>query len=197
MNKALLVLPLVFALVIGIVKHSLGAGFMAFYLSVLFEVLAAWSTNRRWPRGGRADATMTAIDAMDGVEFEGYVAARLGRAGWQVKFTPPVGDYGVDLIAEKDGQCVAIQCKRYGKPVGVAAVQQVVSGAPHHGCTRSIVFSNQEFTSAAKQLAGTHRCQLIGRRVLQSWVQPRPPLPAGHRAIRCATGCPRPGRPAR
>jgi restriction system protein len=112
---------------------------------------------------------------MDGVEFEGYVAARLGRAGWQVKFTPLVGDYGVDLIAEKDGQSVAVQCKRYGKPVGVAAVQQVVSGASHHGCTRSIVVSNQEFTAAAKQLAYTHGCQLIGRRVLESWVAP--PLP--------------------
>jgi restriction system protein len=174
---ALVFLPLVVAFFIGIVKHSLGAGFVAFYVFVLFEVLVGWSTKRRWPRGGRADATMTAIDAMDGVEFEGYVAARLGRAGWQVRFTPAVGDYGVDLIAEKNGQCVAIQCKRYGKPVGVAAVQQVVAGALHHGCTRSIVFSNQEFTSAAKQLAGTHRCQLIGRRVLQGWVQPRARAP--------------------
>lgn len=177
MSAALLLLPLMFALFVGIVRHSVGAGFVAFYLFLLFEVLTGWATKRRWPRGGRADATMTAIDAMDGVEFEGYVAARLGRAGWQVKFTPPVGDYGVDLIAEKDGQCVAIQCKRYGRPVGVAAVQQVVAGALHHGCTRSIVFSNQEFTSAAKQLAGTHRCQLIGRRVLQNWVQPRQRAP--------------------
>jgi restriction system protein len=172
MNKALLVVPLVFALFIGIIDHSPGEGFVAFYLFLLFEVLVGWSTKRQWPRRVRANATMTAIDAMDGVEFEGYVAARLGRAGWQVRFTPPVGDYGVDLIAEKDGQCVAVQCKRYGKSVGVAAVQQVVSGARHHRCTRSIVVSNQEFTAAAKQLAGTHGCQLIGRKVLQTWVQP-------------------------
>jgi restriction system protein len=69
---------------------------------------------------------------------------------------------------------VAVQCKRLGKPVGVAAVQQVVAGARHHGCTRSIVISNQEFTGAAKQLAHTHNCQLIGRRALQAWV----PAPA-------------------
>jgi len=172
MSTALFAIPLACGLIVGVVQRSAGAGVVAFYVTVLLEVAAAWATNRRWPRGGRAGATMRAIDAMDGVEFEGYVAARLGRAGWRVRFTPPVGDYGVDLIAEKDGHRLAVQCKRYGKPVGVAAVQQVVSGARHHGCTRSIVVSNQEFTTAAKQLAHTHGCQLIGRRTLQAWVPP-------------------------
>ena len=115
---------------------------------------------------------MTAIDAMSGTEFEDYVAARLRRAGWRVTVTSVNGDYGVDLIAQRDGKSVAIQCKRHGKSVGVAAVQQVVSGARHHGCTKSIVITNQEFTRAAKQLAHTHGCQLIGRRALQAWVPP-------------------------
>lgn len=170
MTTALLVVPVVVALVVGFAEHSVSAGLVALYLTVASEVLVGLLARSGWTRRGRADATMRAIDAMDGVEFEGYVAARLDRAGWQVTFTPPVGDYGVDLIAEKDGRFVAVQCKRYSKPVGVAAVQQVVSGARHHGCSRSIVVSNQEFTTAAKQLATSHGCQLIGRRVLQSWV---------------------------
>ena len=41
--------------------------------------------------------------------------------------TAATGYYGVDLIAKKSGQCVAVQCKRYGKSVGVSAVQQVVA----------------------------------------------------------------------
>ena len=171
MSTVLIVIPLVCGLVVGFVRHSPGQGVVAFYLVLLVEVLV-WSARRQWSHRARANATMSAIDGMDGVKFEDYVAARLNRAGWQVTFTPAVGDYGVDLIAEKDGHYVAVQCKRYGKSVGVAAVQQVVAGARHHGCTRSIVVSNQEFTSAAKQLARTHDCQLIGRRVLQSWVQP-------------------------
>ncbi|MGD1173409.1 restriction endonuclease [Mycobacterium seoulense] len=173
MLKALVVIPLACGLLVGVFEHSLGMGFAAFYVMLLVEVLAGWATRGHWPRAGRA--MLGAVDAMDGVEFERYVAARLRRAGWRVTFTPPVGDYGVDLIAEKDGHSVAVQCKRYGKSVGVAAVQQVVSGARHHGCTRSIVVSNREFTRAAKQLAHTHGCQLIGRKVLQGWV----PAPAG------------------
>jgi restriction system protein len=163
MNIALIFLPLYFGLIVGVVGRNVWLGLAG----AIFGVLLALLLRRERPRAG-----MTAIDGMSGVEFEGYVAARLRRAGWQVRFTPAVGDYGVDLIAEKDGQSVAIQCKRHGKSVGVAAVQQVVSGALHHGCTRSLVVSNQEFTTAARQLAYTHRCQLIGRRALQAWVPP-------------------------
>jgi restriction system protein len=163
MNVGLIFLPLYLGLIVGVIGHSVWLGLAG----ATFGVILALLLGRE-----RLDARLTAIDAMSGVEFEDYVAVRLRRAGWQVRFTPAVGDYGVDLIAEKDGQSVAIQCKRHGKSVGVAAVQQVVSGALHHGCTRSIVVSNQEFTAAAKQLAYTHRCQLIGRRALEAWVPP-------------------------
>ena len=70
---------------------------------------------------------MAAINQMPGIEFENWVAARLRRAGWDVSMTAATGYYGVDLIAKKSGQCVAVQCKRYGKSVGVSAVQQVVA----------------------------------------------------------------------
>ncbi len=160
---SLIFLPFYFGLIVGGIGRSLWLGLAGASFGMFLALLL---------RRERRDTGMTAIDAMSGVEFEGYIAARLRRAGWQVGFTPVAGDYGVDLIAEKDGQSVAVQCKRHGKSVGVAAVQQVVSGALHHGCTRSIVVSNQEFTAAARQLAYTHRCQLIGRRALQAWVPP-------------------------
>ena len=163
MNIALIFLPLYLGLIVGVVSHSVWLALAGATFGIFLALLL---------RRERPDTGPSAIDAMSGVEFEDYVAARLRHAGWQVRFTPAVGDYGVDLIAEKDGQSVAIQCKRHGKSVGVAAVQQVVSGALHHGCTRSIVVSNQEFTTAARQLAYTHRCQLIGRRALQAWVPP-------------------------
>jgi restriction system protein len=165
MRIAYAFLPVYFGLFAGFVGHSVRIGMVGVVVGLFLAVLLAREAKR-------PDASMAAIDAMTGTEFENYVAARLRRAGWQVTFTSVTGDYGVDLIAEKDGKSVAIQCKRHGNPVGVAAVQQVVSGARHHGCTKSIVVSNQEFTQAAKQLAFTHGCQLIGRKALQAWVPP-------------------------
>jgi restriction system protein len=163
MKVAYFFLPPYFGLLAGVIGHSVGIGLLGAVVGLFLAVLV--SAER-----GRSDASMRAIDAMSGTEFEDYVASRLRRAGWQVTYTSVVGDYGVDLIAHRDGKSVAIQCKRHGKSVGIAAVQQVVSGARHHGCAKSIVISNQEFTRAARQLAVTHDCQLIGRRALQTWV---------------------------
>ena len=124
---------------------------------------------RRRRDGRRAASDMAAIDEMSGVEFEGFVAAQLRTSGWAVEHTAGSGDYGVDLIAARDGTRMAVQCKRQGKPVGVAAVQQVVAGAAHHRCDRTVVVTNQAFTKAARQLATTHRCRLVGREQLHIW----------------------------
>ena len=109
------------------------------------------------------------IDAMAGVDFENYVAARLRAAGYRVALTKVTGDFGVDLIASKGKERIAIQCKRHAKRIGAAAVQQVVAGALMHRCTSTMVVSNQEFTPAAIQLAGVHGCELVGRRRLPGW----------------------------
>jgi restriction system protein len=114
-------------------------------------------------------AESAAIDLMTGTEFENYVAARLRLAGWTVSMTAATDDFDVDVIAERNGERVAVQCKRLGKVVGVGAVQQVVAGAMHHKCTRSLVVSNPEFTRAAMQLARTHSYQLVGRAQLRTW----------------------------
>jgi restriction system protein len=130
-----------------------------------------------------AKSGLRAIDRMSGTEFEEFVAAQLRIAGYSVAPTATTGDYGVDLIAKKDGARMAVQCKRLAKAVGVAAVQQVVAGALHHGCNRTVVVTNQSFTKAARQLASTHRCRLVGRTQLQSWTRIQPVVVRGPRRI--------------
>jgi restriction system protein len=112
---------------------------------------------------------LPAVDQMSGIQFEQYVAAKLRECGWHVAYTPATGDFGVDLIAKRHGRSVAVQCKRYGKSVGILAVQQVVSGTRHHHCASCVVVSNREFTPAAKRLAATHNCVLVGRSELPTW----------------------------
>jgi len=116
-----------------------------------------------------AQSTLQTIDRMTGVQFEEYVATRLRDAGYPVTTTPASGDFGVDLIVSNNRRRVAVQCKRLSRPVGVAAVQQVVAGALHYGCDTAMVISNQEYTPAARELAHTHDCILVGRSVIVSW----------------------------
>lgn len=92
----------------------------------------------------------TKLNEMTGEQFENYVASLLRSQGHTVKMTSRSGDYGVDIIV--DG-CVAIQCKRYSKSVGVKAVQEVYAGMQHYGCTSAIVVTNSHFTKNAAKLA--------------------------------------------
>jgi restriction system protein len=102
------------------------------------------------------------IDAMSGAEFEAYVGGVLRHNGYLVDFTKATGDFGVDLVARRGTDVIAVQCKwRRNKAVGAAAVQQVVAGAVMHQCLSTMVISNQSFTSAAVALAERHKCLLI------------------------------------
>jgi restriction system protein len=157
---------------------SAGLGGLVLTLVILLWLRVQWD---RYQAGShrRRDlkyltSGMAAIDQMSGVEFEEFVAAQLRTAGWRVTHTASTGDYGVDLIAKKDGTRAAVQCKRQAKAVGVAAIQQVVSGALHHGCNQTVVVTNQAFTKAARQLATTHRCRLVGREQLHIWAAAAP-----------------------
>lgn len=163
---------------------SLPAGFVAGLGGLTVAVVLLWwlslQRDRRQADAHRrrdlkyAKSGLRVIDRMSGAEFEEFVAAQLRVAGYSVTPTASTGDYGVDLIAKKDGARMAVQCKRLAKAVGVAAVQQVVSGARQHGCSRTVVVTNQTFTKAARQLAITHQCRLVGRTQLQSWTRVAP-----------------------
>ena len=144
-------------------------------LSVTAAVVTVWvglavgAKARRIARYLRSG--LREIDRMPGVDFENYVAAKLRAAGYRVRLTEVTGDFGVDLIASKGRERIAIQCKRHGRNIGTAAVQQVVAGALLHRCTSTMVVSNQEFTPAAIQLARVHSCELVGRARLPNWVR--------------------------
>ena len=78
----------------------------------------------------------------------------LKRNGFsRVNVTVASGDYGIDITACQGATSYAIQCKRYGKSVGVKAIQEVYSGMQHYGCTSAIVATNSVFTANAKTLA--------------------------------------------
>jgi hypothetical protein len=104
-------------------------------------------------------------------EYEGYCANKLRGAGWTVFQTRLVGDQGVDLIAEKDGMRVALQCKLYSTPVGNKAVQEIAAGKVHHRAMYGVVVTNNRYTDAAKALAVSNNIHLLHHRELVSLKQ--------------------------
>lgn len=91
----------------------------------------------------------------NGLAFERQIGAILAGLGYSVTFTPASGDQGVDLIAERGGVRLAIQCKDYRAPAGNDAVQQAYAGAAFYNAARAVVVAPNGFTTAAKQLAAS------------------------------------------
>lgn len=105
--------------------------------------------------------SLGASPEMSGSEYEAFCARKLINEGWSVTAVGGSGDQGVDLLAERNGHRIAIQCKCYSTPVGNAAVQEVIAGKAFEGATAGAVVSNAPFTVAAKQLASTAGIALL------------------------------------
>ncbi|NEU13621.1 restriction endonuclease [Methylobacterium sp. BTF04] len=97
----------------------------------------------------------------DGIAYERYCAARLREAGWTARATQASGDQGADIVAEHAGVRLVVQCKRYGKPVGNAAVQEIAAALRYWSADMAVVVSNAGFTPAARKLAAATGVMLL------------------------------------
>jgi HJR/Mrr/RecB family endonuclease len=107
-------------------------------------------------------------DNMTPAEFEGYCAEELRQAGWNARVTLQSRDQGVDVVAEKNGVRIVVQCKLYSGPVGNKAVQEAAAGRAHEKADYGAVVTNNRYTSAAEQLAATNSVLLIHYRDLRN-----------------------------
>ena len=97
----------------------------------------------------------------DGHAFEKWVAEALIGFGWAATVTSGSGDQGIDVIAEKDGKKLGIQCKLYSSAIGNKAVQEAHAGKSYYGTDAVAVLSNASYTSSAKDLAKMTGVELL------------------------------------
>lgn len=103
----------------------------------------------------RRDRRISRMDELEGHEFEFFCADLLKAQGFiDVEVTRGSGDFGVDILAEKDGVTYAVQCKRYNGPVGVEAVLRTYGGRDYYDRMVGAVMTNQYFTAPAVEAAG-------------------------------------------
>jgi restriction system protein len=116
---------------------------------------------------------------MDGATFERYLQTLFRRHGYRVEhFGATRGDYGGDLLIEKNGTRTLVQAKRYSKNVGLAAVQQAVTAKAMYECTQAMVVTNSGYTQQARKLAAANTVQLVAREELVRMILRTPKAPA-------------------
>ena len=112
------------------------------------------------------------LDEMEGLDFEYYCAELLRNRGFiEVEVTKSSGDYGIDILAEKEGVTYAIQCKRYNGPVGVKAVQEAYAGRDFYDSMVGCVLTNQYFTQPAVDAAQKLKILLWDRDYLEEMIE--------------------------
>lgn len=112
------------------------------------------------------------LDEMEGHDFEYFCAELLEQNGFiDVEVTKGSGDYGVDVLAEKDGVTYAVQCKRYDGPVGVKAVQEAYAGRDYYDRMVGAVMTNQYFTEPAVSAARKLKILLWDRGYLETMME--------------------------
>lgn len=144
----------------------------------ILEVVEAVAARVRLPDEAEAPG--------DGIAYERFCAERLRAAGWSARPTKASGDQGADVVAERDGIRLVVQCKRYGKPVGNAAVQEVAAAARYWGSDVAAVVSNAGFTPAARKLAGATGVLLLHHDNLSELDLDPPPARRGRQAAALA-----------
>ncbi len=94
---------------------------------------------------------------ISGEKYEQICGRILKDRGFSdIRVTPQTKDYGIDIIAQKDGLRYAIQCKYYSDhKVGPDSVQQAYTGKDFYHCDVAAVMTNNTFTQSAITLANS------------------------------------------
>ncbi|MBP6038315.1 MAG: restriction endonuclease [Candidatus Saccharimonas sp.] len=137
-------------------------------LIIIFYIVRLIARIYKFARRIITNLRLSDVDTMDGLAFEKYVAKLLKQQGYSNISLTEQYDYGVDIIANRDGICWGIQVKRYSGLVKADAVRQVVTGLRVYGCDRAMVITNSVFSRVAVQLADSNDCVLVDRSGLAS-----------------------------
>ena len=135
---------------------------------VLLVIVLAYLAARRFGHAHR----LGSMDELEGHDFEYYCADLLKKRGFlDVEVTKGSGDFGIDILAEKDGITYGVQCKCYNAPVGVFAVQEAYAGRDYYERMVGVVMTNQYFTAPAVKMARKLNVLLWDRGYLEEMLE--------------------------
>ena len=112
------------------------------------------------------------VDTLDGIEFEEYTKILLEKLGYENVYTTPAsGDFGIDVIAEKEGIKYGIQCKNYKEQLSNKCVQEAYSGKEYYKCHIGAVLTNSYFSPHAIEQAKSSGILLWDRNTLIKMIE--------------------------
>lgn len=110
---------------------------------------------------------------MSPFDFEHFTALLLQEMGYQTEVTKKTGDYGVDIIAIKNNQRIAVQCKRFqeGHPVGNRDIQNLLGSMGYYRVHSCILVTTSDFTKNAREQSKNSPIELWNKEKLHELVK--------------------------
>ena len=108
------------------------------------------------------DTSVNELYLLSPREFEEYTQQLLIRMGYEnVILTSYVNDKGIDLFCERNGQNIAVQCKKYKGKVGSPEIISFIGAMSNAHVDSGIFITTGMFTSEAEALAANNPILLI------------------------------------
>lgn len=115
-----------------------------------------WSTLEQIKQWKEIDTGLsTNFSNLTHFEFEHFVAKLFQKMGYQTTVTKKTGDYGIDVLAKKDNDMIAIQVKKnsHGNNVGDVVVQNTLGSMWRYKANKAIIITTSDFTVMAHEQA--------------------------------------------
>lgn len=112
------------------------------------------------------DEKFDQISKMDKTQFVIYVARLFSRKGYQVKLTPVIDNYDIDMIVEKMGTTIAVGCILTNKVLCQSDITCVAQGVTHYNINNVMVLTNMYFDRTALDYAKSNKMSLVDRNIL-------------------------------
>jgi len=130
---------------------------MAGMFACIFLLTAAISAYHAWRRGELLDrqTSVKSVKAVNWRDFEHMVSEAYRRQGYSVQESTGGGaDGGIDLVLNKDGNRILVQCKNWrSRKVGVTTVRELFGVVTAENASEGIVVCSGHFTKDAIDFA--------------------------------------------
>ena len=96
-------------------------------------------------------------------EYEQYIASIFQNQGYKTLVTPYSNDWGIDVIAIKGKEKIAIQAKMYGnkRKVNRAAIMQLYGAMAYQDCTKAVIATDGELLDDAISVAKKLKIEIL------------------------------------
>lgn len=112
------------------------------------------------------DEKFEQISKMDKTQFVIYVAKLFSLKGFQVKLTPVMDNYGIDMIVEKMGVTIGVGCLLANKVMCKEHIEHIPKAMIRYNVNKCMALTNTYFDITAVDFARAQHMSLVDRNVL-------------------------------